>query len=287
MELVSARGQTGALTANPTDFGPWGGSISFDNSGATNWFYGLDTNGLGGSQTDFRTVAEHEIGHVLGVGISPSWSTYVSAGTFVGPASTAARGGQAVPLDPNAQHWAPGTKSDGVDALMDPTVQNGLRRTFTSLDYAGLQDIGWAVQPPALSVIQFGASSYTVSEASGSLLVTVQRSGGNGAASVAYATGNGTADRGTRLHRRQWYLEFCTGQTIQSFVIPILNDQVPDGNETINLVLGTPSAGRPWAFPARQSSPSSLLGAIPSEITTASDSPKSGSSARQTRCGRF
>ncbi|SIN90900.1 Calx-beta domain-containing protein [Singulisphaera sp. GP187] len=248
LDLVASRGQAGALTANPTDFGPWGGSISFDNSGSTHWFYGQDTNGLSATLTDFRTVAEHEVGHVLGVGTSPSWSTYVSAGTFIGPASMAVRGGQAVPLDPNLQHWAQGTKSDGVDALMDPTVQYGLRRTFTSLDYAALQDIGWAVQPPALSVFQFGASSYTVSETSGSLLVTVQRSGGSGAASVAYATSNGTATAGLDYTAVSGTLNFAPGQTVQSFVIPILNDQVPDGNETINLVLGSPSAGSTLGF---------------------------------------
>ncbi|AGA29745.1 Calx-beta domain-containing protein [Singulisphaera acidiphila] len=250
LELVSARGQAGALAANPTDFGPWGGSISFDNSGATNWFYGQDTNGLNGSQTDFRTVAEHEIGHVLGVGTSPSWSTFVSAGTFVGPASMAVGGGQPVPLDPHSQHWAPGTKSDGVDALMDPTVQNGLRRTFTSLDYAGLKDIGWNVQPPILSVFQFGAPSYTVSKTSGSLLVTVQRSGGSGAASVAYATSNGTATAGVNYTSVSGTLNFAPGQTVQSFVIPILNDQIPDGNKTVNLVLGTPSATATLGFPS-------------------------------------
>ncbi|WP_406700320.1 Calx-beta domain-containing protein [Singulisphaera sp. Ch08] len=250
LDLISARGQTGALAANPTDFGPWGGSISFDNSGDTSWFYGQDTNGLARNQTDFRTVAEHEVGHVLGVGTSPSWSTYVSAGTFVGPTSMANRGGQAVLLDTNAQHWAPGTKSDGVDALMTPTVQSGLRRTFTSLDYAVLKDLGWSVQPPAQSVFQWGAPSYTVSETSGSLLVTVQRSGGSGAASVSYATSDGTATAGFDYTAVTGTLNFAPGQTVQSFVIPILNDQVADGNETINLILANPSAGATLGFPS-------------------------------------
>jgi hypothetical protein len=127
LNLVAARGQAGALDASPTDFGPWGGSISFDNSGATNWFFGQGTGGLAPNQTDFFSVAEHEIGHVLGIGTAPSWSTFVSGNAFVGPAARAAYAGTNVPLDPAAQHWAEGTTSDGVETVMDPTVLDGVR----------------------------------------------------------------------------------------------------------------------------------------------------------------
>ena len=45
IDNVRARGQAGALTTVPTDFGPWGGTISFDTG--TNFYFGQDTSGLG------------------------------------------------------------------------------------------------------------------------------------------------------------------------------------------------------------------------------------------------
>src|SRR5262249_38609509 len=61
LNTVEARGQAGALATPPTDFGPWGGSISFDDSGSTNWYFGQALAGIGAGQTDFLSVAEHEI----------------------------------------------------------------------------------------------------------------------------------------------------------------------------------------------------------------------------------
>lgn len=130
-DLIGARGRTGALSATPTDFGPWGGSIAFD------------PGRLSVNQVEFITVAQHEFGHVLGIGTSPSWSAHVSGSVFTGPAAKAAHGGSGVPLDPLAVHWATGTKSDGVEAVMTPAYTNGQPITFTTLDYAGLKDIGW------------------------------------------------------------------------------------------------------------------------------------------------
>ncbi len=48
---------------------------------------------------------------------------------FVGPAAEAAHGGQPVALDPNDQHWAQGTNSDGGSAVMVPSITDGQRRT--------------------------------------------------------------------------------------------------------------------------------------------------------------
>jgi hypothetical protein len=156
LNTVAARGQTGALSATPHDFGPWGGAILFDNTGATNWFFGQTTAGLSFNQTDFLTVAEHELGHVLGIGTAPSWFSDVNsdvksgAGTFVGPSAEAAHGGTPVPLDARTglSHWADGTTSDGQNATMDPILFDGNRTLFTTLDYAGLADVGWQVQAP-------------------------------------------------------------------------------------------------------------------------------------------
>lgn len=150
---VVQRGQTGA-TASPTtstDYGPWGGSISFDN--ATDWYFGYDN--VPDDSYDFYSVALHELGHLLGVGIAASWDHWVNSenGKFTGPASTAANGGENPDLNSGLDHWAENTTSllpgtaISQEAAMTPDIADGTRKHFTDLDWAGLTDIGWQVTP--------------------------------------------------------------------------------------------------------------------------------------------
>jgi hypothetical protein len=144
--VVAARGQTGALATPPTDFGPWGGSVSFDTN--ANWYFGTSTTGLGATQTDFLSVACHELGHLLGVGTAPSWNAQVGTDGFVGTHAVAEYGqGDAVPLNGDNEHWAPGTQDHGPLAAMNPSLAPGKRTPFTHLDWAALQDIGWNANP--------------------------------------------------------------------------------------------------------------------------------------------
>jgi len=147
LERVKARGQDGALLATPTDFGPWGGSIAFDDD--TDWHFGLDLVGLDSGEVDFYSVAVHELGHVLGINpLNGSWNRHVVEGQFEGPAAMAEFDGvDAVPLDGDNGHWADGVTDGGQEAAMDPSLDNGTRKLFTDLDRAGLVDIGWGVAP--------------------------------------------------------------------------------------------------------------------------------------------
>src|SRR5206468_2793389 len=102
------------------------------------------------------------------------------------------------------------------------------------------------------SVLSFSADAYSVSENAGFAFVTVSRSGGSlGAVSVDYATFDGTAVSFADYFPVSGTLFFAPGQTFQAFVVPILNDTLAEGNETIrlfltnavgNAVLGTPTA---------------------------------------------
>jgi len=146
LDTISMRGQSGAPN---TDFGPWGGSISFNNTATWNFSSGLPSAG----QNDFYSVALHELGHVLGIGTATSWDNLVNgANQFTGAASMAAFGG-AVPLTSDHAHWLSGTMSTlpGTstfqEAAMDPSLTTGTRKDFTVLDFAGLDDIGWDVTP--------------------------------------------------------------------------------------------------------------------------------------------
>ena len=141
------RGQTGALSTPPTDFGPWGGAITF-NSAQANWYFGSSDPISGSSVFDFYSVAVHELGHVLGFGTAPSFGHLVVAGTnFTGASASAAYGGSVPMADPG--HWKQGLTSTvgGVtqEVVMDPSISNGQRKHFTELDFAGLRDTGWQV----------------------------------------------------------------------------------------------------------------------------------------------
>jgi hypothetical protein len=148
---VAYRGQSGASLATPTDFGPWGGSISFSSTAA--WYFDSDPStieaGLSGNN-DFYSVAVHELGHVLGVGTATSWTNKISGTTFTGSNSTISFGGNPS-VTGDGGHWADGTTSlipgtsTAQETAMDPTITTGTRKYFTNLDFAGLQDIGWQV----------------------------------------------------------------------------------------------------------------------------------------------
>lgn len=142
--LVKGRGQSGATLASPTDFAPWGGAITFDTVG-TSWHFGKSTSGLDAGESDFVSVAEHELGHLLGLGTAKSWTRLVSNGTFVGANAKVANGGRAVPLDAGRGHFAEGTRSDGLEAALDPSLTQGTRKLFGRLDFAALKDVGWNV----------------------------------------------------------------------------------------------------------------------------------------------
>ena len=148
LDAVVGRGQAGALASPATDFGPWGGSIAFTTNVNVVWHYGATTAGLAANETDFLSVATHELAHLFGFGISDSWHTYVDegAGKFTGPASVTEYDGVGnVPLDGGFAHWADGTKDGGLETLMDPEITAGQRKALLPLDVAGLRDVGWNI----------------------------------------------------------------------------------------------------------------------------------------------
>ncbi len=145
LSTVDHRGQSGATGSNPTDFGPWGGSITFDTVG-TNWFFGTTTTGLDSNEADFMSVAMHELGHILGFGTSESFDHFVSNGKFTGTKATAEYDGTGnPPLYSDDSHWADGVTDGGQETAMDPAILLGTRKLFTNLDWAALDDIGWTL----------------------------------------------------------------------------------------------------------------------------------------------
>jgi Matrixin len=149
----------------PDGFATWGGAISIDTDAENNWHFDYLTPPAVG-EVDLFSVVLHELGHALGLGNSSQWSALVtgsgSSATFNGAAATAEHGSN-VPMAFNTVdgvdvadngHWRKGTMSTvfgttaAQEALMAPSISKGTRRLLTSLDAAGLTDIGWSVIEP-------------------------------------------------------------------------------------------------------------------------------------------
>lgn len=146
LDNASSRGKPGALGAptSQTDFGPWGGSISFNST--SSWYFDSNTSTTESfSGFDFYSVALHELGHTLGFSTADSFKNHISSDIFTGTAVSALTGsGQAVTAD---GHWAEGLSYLGQETAMDPSIATGQRKLFTELDFAAMKDLGWEVSP--------------------------------------------------------------------------------------------------------------------------------------------
>lgn len=153
----------------------WGGSISFDNDGSTNWHFGLNTVAPNGT-LDFYSIALHEIGHALGLSTNwIDWTSKQSGSQFLGTQSVATYNqdnGTSLSglnqVSSSNRHWQDGaydsyifmngspnltgTVGAGVkqDLIMEPTANftaSVKRFELTNVDVAALVDIGWSVLP--------------------------------------------------------------------------------------------------------------------------------------------
>lgn len=96
-----------------------------------------------------------------------------------------------------------------------------------------------AIVPTAL---QFGSQTYSNNENVGNATITVNRSGGvNGTTTVSYATEDGTATAGTDYIATVGTLTFAPGETSKTINVPVINDNVLEGDETFSFVLSNPS----------------------------------------------
>lgn len=93
--------------------------------------------------------------------------------------------------------------------------------------------------PPSPGSVQLSSSSYSAAESAGSVTMTVTRTGGSaGAASVNYATANGTASAGSDYTATSGTLNWAHGDSAnKTFGVPILGDSLYEGNETFTVTL--------------------------------------------------
>ncbi len=94
------------------------------------------------------------------------------------------------------------------------------------------------------ATVQFSTNIYYVAETTGSVLLTVQRTGDTTAAgSVDFATANGTATAGLDYTATNGTLNFAPGETNQTITVPILNDGLPEPSayESFTITLSNPT----------------------------------------------
>lgn len=106
------------------------------------------------------------------------------------------------------------------------------------------QAIGTILNDDAGGTLQFSAAAYSVGENAGPAIITVTRTGSLlGTITVNFATSNVTATAGADYGNTAGTLTFGPGVTSQPITVPILNDALVEGTETLNLTLSGPTGG--------------------------------------------
>ena len=159
------------------------------------------------------------------------------------------------------------------NALVDYLLSKGIRNSFywcytpNSGDSGGILDDnlqvrqdkmtllkrhwGGAAPAPAAS-LALSASSYSVAQSAGSLSILVNRSGSStAAASVNYATVNGTATAGSQYTAKSGTLTWAAGDsTAKSISIAISNATPFSGSKSFSLSLSNPGTGAALGTPS-------------------------------------
>ena len=120
-------------------------------------------------------------------------------------------------------------------ALSNPTGGATLGKPVTAVLTISDEDVPGA--------IGFSTSAYTVLESAGLALITVSRTGTAGAVTVGFTTADGSAIAPVDYTAVSGTLSFGGGETTKTVAIPILEDDLREGNETIRLILSNPTGG--------------------------------------------
>jgi uncharacterized repeat protein (TIGR01451 family) len=130
----------------------------------------------------------------------------------------------------------------GVSRLYTVNLATGLA-TLVGTIGTGLNAYNSVAIAPAGTFV-FSAPSYSVSEAGPMASITINRVGGStGAASVTFATSNGTATAGSDYTAANQVVPFADGEISQLVTFPITDDGIFEGDETVILTLSAPTNG--------------------------------------------
>src|SRR5262249_38798305 len=92
--------------------------------------------------------------------------------------------------------------------------------------------------------LQFGSAFFSQFENSGNFTVNVNRTNGSfGVVTVHYATADGTAQAPADYTNTSGTLTLADGETSKPIVIPIIDDNTPEGTEVFTISLSSPTSG--------------------------------------------
>ncbi|MFY9224323.1 MAG: Calx-beta domain-containing protein [Blastocatellia bacterium] len=132
-------------------------------------------------------------------------------------------------------------------------------------EWVGIDDIsitGEAAAQPG--TLQFSSATYSVMENGANATITVTRANGSsGTVTVDYATSDATATAGSDYTATSGTLTFLNSETSKTFSIPVIDDVLAEGNETVNLALSNPTGG-------------ATLGSLSTAVLTIVNVPKPG-----------
>jgi len=135
------------------------------------------------------------------------------------------------------------------DLNRDPTA-DAFRPTIGTDPFTGLRAVAWSeiqgadrhlyvseLDPDGHARVRFSVTAYEVGEADGTATITIHREGGDGEVSVAYESTTGTATPGADYTAVSGEVTFAEGETSKTFPVPILADDLDEGDETLGLRL--------------------------------------------------
>lgn len=143
--------------------------------------------------------------------------------------------------------WADGDTADKTFTI--PVTADSSPESNETLNIALSNAMGATLGSPAAAVVtildrspgslKFSSATYTAGEGAGTITISVSRvNGATGAASVAYATSDGTALAGQDYTAISGTLSWADGDTsVRTFQIGLSDDTAIESNETINLLL--------------------------------------------------
>ena len=148
----------------------------------------------------------------------------------------------------NQLSWASGDvapKTFDVPILQDSAVEGNETVVLTLSNPVGAASLGRATAVLTIvdddfspGLLGFLTNSFVVLENVGNAVITVIRTNGStGPVSVQFATANGSAIAGIDYVATNGFLNFSDGQTNKTFSVSVINDTIPEGDESVILTL--------------------------------------------------
>ena len=147
-------------------------------------------------------------------------------------------------------NWGNGDTSDrfiNVPIFQDGTTEGNenffvfLHNTSGNLSLGSPSQTTVTITDDEPPMLQFSGASFSVAENGGNAIITVSRGGSSdGTVMVNFATANDSALAGSDYTQTSGILTFTTGDISESFMVPITDDSLVEGNQAFTVTLSNP-----------------------------------------------